>query len=122
MKTTTFPTTVNELLNHPQWDGFISDKLGNDLFINDPERAGRIHEAAEHGCDGSTHAEHIEDWREFAEVLYREERRRINQAETDEQADAIEAEIEAARDTLLADIDRAEQWHADHGTLDQQAA
>src|SRR4030095_10743784 len=33
-------------------------------FINEPERADRCHNAAEYGCDGKTHSEVIEDWRD----------------------------------------------------------
>jgi hypothetical protein len=33
-------------------------------WINEPERAGRCHAAADHGCDGKTHAEVIDDWRD----------------------------------------------------------
>lgn len=33
-------------------------------FINEPERAARVYDAAESGADGKTHAEVIEDWRE----------------------------------------------------------
>lgn len=33
-------------------------------FINEPERAARCRDAAEHGCDGKTHAEVIDDWRD----------------------------------------------------------
>jgi len=117
MKTkTALPTTVNELLNHPAWDGFISDKLGNDLFINDPDRAERIHDAAEDGCDGSTHAEHIEDWREFADILEREAQRNCD-GETDKQTDAKEKAVETAFAALTADIDACEKWHEDNGSL-----
>jgi len=105
--------TVKELLAHPRWDGFISDKLGNDLFISDPDRASRIHDAAEDGCDGSTHQEHIDDWREFAEMLHRES---WWHAETDEEAVRIDADYDA----LVADIDRAEKWHVDNGTINEE--
>lgn len=105
---TEFPKTVRDLLAHPRWDAFIGDKLGNDLFINDPERAARNADAAEHGEDGSTADEHCEDWREFAEILEREARR---QCETDEQ----ETELEEAADALDADIARVEKWHAENG-------
>ena len=43
--------TLDQLINTDEFMMFISDKLGNDLFINDPDRADRIHEAAEFGCD-----------------------------------------------------------------------
>jgi hypothetical protein len=105
--------TAKELLAHPRWDGFISDKLGNDLFINDPDRAERIHEAAEDGGDGSTHQEHIDDWREFAEILHREASRR---AESDEEATRIDADYDA----LVEDIDRSEKWHVDNGTINEE--
>ncbi len=117
---TTFPTNVTDMLGRRDYDSFISDKLGNDLFISDPDRADRIWKASEDGADGSTHAEHIEDWREFAKIIYGEERRRINKAESDEEADAIEAEIENAYDALIADIDRVEAWHEKNGSLHEQ--
>ena len=101
----TYPKTIDDLLNHPQFDSFIGSKLGNDLFINDPERAERIHDAAEDGCDGSTHYEVIEDWREFADMLFHslscEERE----------------EIEPAYDALMADIDACEAWYDKNGSL-----
>jgi len=117
MKTKTdYPTTVRALLEHPRWDGFIGDKLGNDLFINDPDRAARNHDAAEDGCDGSTHAEHIEDWREFADILEREAQRDCD-GETDEETDANEKAVETAFLALAADIDACEVYHKSKGTL-----
>jgi hypothetical protein len=107
--------TVKELIAHPRWDAFIGDKLGNDLFINDPDRASRIYEAADDGCDGSTHQEHIDDWREFAEILRLEASRC---AETDEEAARIDADYGA----LVADTDRAEKWHVENGTINQTGA
>ena len=100
-----FPKTINDLLAHPKWDGFIGSKLGNDLFINDPERAERIHDHAEDGCDGSTHAEHMEDWREFAEMLFRS-------LSWDERE-----EVEHIHDALLVEIDECEAWHEKNGSL-----
>ena len=90
--------TINDMLNSREYQAFISDRLGNDLFISDPDRADRLFEAAEEGADGSTHAEHIDDWRDF-----------INNA-----ADYPEH----IADALLAECDTVEQWHIDHGTLD----
>ena len=100
-----FPKTIDDLLAHPQWDGFIESKLGNDLFINDPDRAERIHDAAEDGCDGSTHAERIEDWRDFAEMLFRS-------LSWDERE-----EVEPIHDALLAEIDTCKAWHEKNGSL-----
>lgn len=101
----TFPSTIDQLLNHPKWDSFIGSKLGNDLFINDPERAERLHEAAEHGGDGSTHYEIIEDWREFVDILFRD----LPWDDRDE--------VEPLRDTLDAAINDCESWHEKNGSL-----
>lgn len=100
-----FPKTISELLSHPQWDGYISSKLGNELFINDPERAERINDAAEHGCDGSTHYETIQDWRDFADMLYRN-------LSWDERE-----EVEHIKDSLDSEINQCEEWHDKNGSL-----
>jgi len=115
-----FPSTVNELINHPSWDGFISDKLGNDLFINDPDRADRNYNAAEDGADGSTHAEHIEDWREFVDILESEASSLINCADSDEEADKLQNELNDAVEFIRADIDKCEAWHVANGSIDEQ--
>jgi len=106
--TITFPETIKELLNNPQYDGFIGSKLGNDLFISDPDRAERIHEAAEYGSDGSTHYEIIEDWREFADMLFRS-------LTGDEREEA-----ESSSDILHLAIKQCEEWHEKNGTLHEQ--
>jgi hypothetical protein len=102
-------TSIRELLELPGWDAFRDDKLGNDLFISDPDRANRIYDAAADGADGSTHAEVIEDWTEFAGQVYDEiEREAWNLDVSQEEADALEAFIEEARAKLDADIERCE--------------
>ncbi len=60
-------TCLDEMYNCSMYQGWISDRLGNDLFLSDPERADRIHKYAEDGSDGSTHGEVINDWDEFLE-------------------------------------------------------
>ena len=100
-----FPKTIDDLLSHPKWDGFIGSKLGNDLFINDPERAERIHDHAESGSDGSTHAERMEDWREFALDLWRS-------------LSMDEAKAERKNYLALMDaINGCEEWHDHVGSL-----
>jgi hypothetical protein len=111
-----FPSTVRDLLNHPEWDSFIASKLGNDLFYTDADRAKRIHEAAENGADGSTHAELIEDWREFAELMRREFLHEAFLAGDD----AAEAQIESASDALDAEINACERHHQKAGTLHEE--
>lgn len=104
-------STLEEMYGSMEFDAYISDKLGNDLFINDPERAERIHEAAEAGCDGSTHAEVIEDWRDFLNnlTLFDPEIEGDKGDITDEDYTRIEAEIDAC-----------EAWHQKNGSLNQQ--
>lgn len=99
--------TIDEMLNSREYQGFISDRLGNDLFLSDPDRADRMYEAAEDGCDGSTHAEVIEDWRTYAGIL------RDQAGEDDEQA-------QAGIDDLEAEIDACEKWHDENGSLNEQ--
>lgn len=103
-------SSLEEMYSSREYDAYISDRLGNDLFISDPDRAERIHEAAEHGTDGSTHAEVIEDWRDFLNSLkpidpdFPEDGGEI----TEEDFDRIEAEIAAC-----------ETWHEMNGSLNQ---
>lgn len=92
-------TKLGELWRSQEFQIFTESKLGNDLFINDPERANRIHDAAEHGCDGSTHAEHIEDWQEFLD--------------DSELPDEI-------KESIQKEIDACEAWHAANGSLHTQ--
>lgn len=88
--------TLRDLYSSPGFQSFIADKLGNDLFINDPDRADRIHAAAENGCDGSTHAEVIEDWQEYLNLLDEEE---------------------ADHRAIQEEIDACEEYHKNAGTL-----
>jgi DNA-binding FadR family transcriptional regulator len=111
----TIPTTIRELLTHPDWEGFIVDRLGSDLFINDPDRATRIHDAAEDGCDGSTHAEVIEDWMDFAKQIEQQAMREAwNESEEEE------ARVAAEFAKLYAEIEACERRHADAGTLHEE--
>lgn len=89
--------TINEMLNSDAYQRWEGSRLGNDLFISDPKRASRIHEYAEEGMNGSTHAEVIQDWRDYVA-----------------DADLPESEKEA----LNKEIDGAEEWHIKNGTID----
>ena len=75
-------------------------------FWNEPDRAARCYDAAEHGADGKTHAEVIGDWREAFRAMIRDRR-----------AWSEPARFIAA---VEAHFDAVEQWHADHGSLDQE--
>ena len=89
-------TCLGEMLNSPEYQAFESDVYGNDMFINDPERAERVYAAAEHGCNGSYHAEVIQDWRNFLNI-----------------ADYSDEILEH----ILAEIDACEDWHEQNGSL-----
>ena len=72
-------------------------------FINEPERAARCYDAAEYGCDGKTHAEVIEDWREAFDGWLRDHHRRHNRG--------------LFVDAVNAHFDRVELWHEKNGSL-----
>ena len=99
---------LREMLNSGEWDSYQDDRLGNNLFISDPDRANRIHAAAKHGADGSTHAEVIDDWRDFLRDVWKEELSEDRDS-ADERADLIESAIDAV-----------EAWHEQNGTLNEE--
>ncbi len=90
--------TINEMLNSDAYQRWESSRLGNDLFINDPKRAARIHEYAEEGLNGSSHAEVIQDWRDY-----------ISDSDFPEDVKAC----------LLKEVDRVEEWHIKNGSIDE---
>lgn len=121
MKTTiqSLPATIHDLVNSRGYDIFRESKLGNDLFISDPDRAERIHDAAENGADGSTHGETIDDWREYVEQL-RADACRESYKLDDADEDKAEAEINAWHDRITAEIDSCEAWHEANGSLHEE--
>lgn len=109
---------VNTMLKTRYWQAFIDDKLGNDLFITDPERADRIHEYAKDGIDGSTHQEHIQDWRDCLASM-----QVVDPDEGEITVDLDEGIITPeAYDAIADDIDAAERFHEFQGTLHQTGA
>jgi hypothetical protein len=80
----------------------------SDDWINDPERAERCLDAAEVGADGSTHREHIQDWRD-AFKYWIQDRRRGRWTTPDRFIAAVEAYF-----------DQVEQWHETNGSLDEE--
>ena len=93
-------------------DGFIrSDYVSNwtsekdSDFINEPERAVRCYNAAEFGCDGKTHAEVIEDWREAFRAWVRDSKRNRWHS-----PDRFLAAVETYFDSV-------EDWHDKNGSL-----
>ena len=107
---------LSELLASSFYQGFESDKLGNSLFINDPDRASRNFEAAADGCDGSTHQEKIDDMREGNELAERELYRPMFESMGfgDNSPMLAEALCQAVED----EINDCEQWHNKNGSLE----
>lgn len=81
-------------------------------FINEPERAARCYDAAEFGCDGKTHAEVIEDWREAFENMVKY-CLKANGKRHWEYPSRLSAGVNAL-------IDECESWHEKNGSLFQQ--
>lgn len=114
MKTKTaleFPCTLRELYSHPDFQPFGSS---SDDWLHDPERMERCNDAAENGADGSTHAEALEDWREFLARLEDDARRKAMWHER------VIAEIERRAESIRAEIDACEAWHRENGSLEKE--
>lgn len=106
-----FPSTLEELYNHPDFRSFGSS---SDDWLHDPERMERCDAAAEHGGDGSTHAEILEDWREFLSRLEDEARRKAMWH------DRVMAEVQRRVASIHAEIDACEAWHRENGSLQEE--
>jgi hypothetical protein len=72
-------------------------------FFNYPDRADRVYEAAEYGCEGKTHQEVIDDWRDAFDYMLRD-RKAWNRPKR----------FEAA---VQANFDETENWHMVNGSL-----
>jgi hypothetical protein len=75
-------------------------------FFNEPERAARVHEAAEYGGDGKTHAEVINDWRDAFRYWL-----------LDRKSENTHYRFE---DAVIAHFDSVEEWHDKNGSLFEQ--
>jgi hypothetical protein len=103
------PRTIRDIIDAPDFHPFPSS---SDAWINDPGRMERCTNAAEHGADGSTHAEIMDDWREYAREKYADARRALDY--DDERG---EARLDEAEAILEAEIDACECFHEAAGTL-----
>ncbi len=59
--------TLDDMIRSNGFQCWQSDNLGYDMYLSNPERKDRIEAAAEECADGSTHAEVIQDWRDYLE-------------------------------------------------------
>ena len=105
---------LHDLMESRDWDSYIGDKLGNALFLEDPERADRREAAAENGCDGSTHGEAIQDWRDFMDTLD------IFDPDFDVDEDGSWDITMEQEESIVKEIDNVEKWYEEHDTLEQE--
>lgn len=105
-------TTLNEMLQCESYQNYESNKLGNDLFINDPERAERIAEYAIDGCEGSTHAEKIEDMNDYLNSL------KVYDPLYDYDENLADYDItQEIYDNIIIEIMKCQSWHHTNGSL-----
>lgn len=89
---------LSDFLDSKDWQNWDAQNRES-LHYVDCDRDRRCREAAEHGCDGSTHAEVIDDWRQAVE-------------------DSTLGLFTKWK--LHAEIDATASWHKQNGSLDQQ--
>lgn len=87
--------TLDDLLNSREYDSMRFGSSSDDWFY-DAERMERVTREAIDGGDGSTHGEHIQDWRDCLELL--------------ELSDDVRLSIQS-------EIDDCEEWHTQNGTI-----
>jgi hypothetical protein len=101
-RTKTEITSLDDLIRSREFESYQESVLGNDCWINDPDRAKRMSDAAEHGCDGSTPGECIQDWQDFLDSL------------------SFDDDEEHIYDQIKAEIDECYEWHINNGSLDTE--
>lgn len=120
------PRTVSELIDLDgqafyEWQSQEIESGSYSFNRDRSDRFNRCYEASEDGADGSTHQEHIEDFRHYGEYVYGEIRRQAFRLDlSDEESAELDGAIDAAEDALVNDIDRCEEWHSKNGSLEQQ--
>lgn len=97
-------TRINDFVRWFADSPHVANQWGasSDDWINDPDRASRCDQAAEHGADGSTHAERIQDQREAFRHWIRDRRHH-------DYPYFVEA--------VTAHFDQLEAFHEDKGSL-----
>lgn len=90
--------TLDDLLNSEDYQNSCFGS-SSDGWSNDADRMERVEEAAKFGGDGSTHGEHIQDWRDTLGWL------------------GLDDEV---KESISKEIDATEKWHVDNGSIDEQ--
>jgi hypothetical protein len=83
------------------WDSDNRSCGGCGIILRDPERFDRMYKAAEFGSEGSTHAEIIDAWNEYLELI---------SGDIDEQT----------YDNISNEIIQCWDWHDKNGSLDTE--
>lgn len=91
--------TLEELYQSEYFQMYYQFPTSSDEWINNPDRMERCEEAAQEGCDGSTHQEIIDDWRECL--------------------DSLDLDDET-KESIAQEIDDCEKWHTENGSIDDQ--
>lgn len=129
------PESIDDVLDDEKWsEAYYNWSAANSNdFINCPDRAERCYEAAADGCDGSTHAENIDDFREYGDSLFFDLNRAVERAidgnemwdtmseeAADDLVNSYWEQFEACEQAYSADCDALEEWHDKNGSLNQQ--
>jgi hypothetical protein len=104
--------TLEDLYKSEEFQIYIEQTLGNDLFIRQPDRANRIYNAAEYGCNGSTHEEVIDDYLSFLKTL------KVFDPNFNNENEKENCDIEqAVFDLIEKEIEECREWHRKNGSL-----
>lgn len=131
------PESVSDVLSVSEWsEAYYNWSARNsEDFINCPDRAARCYDAAADGCDGSTHAENIDDFREYGNDLFYDLNKALEQAidshpaqdtlgdDSPEWCELVNLwweDFEKCEQAYSADVDALEDWHDKNGSLNQQ--
>lgn len=108
-------TDLKSMITSEGYQEWIDAKLGQDLFISDPERADRIAEGAEAGTMGSTNWEVIHDHMEYLNNLS------VFYPDESEDMEIVDFDItEATYKAIENELVEIEQYHKDVGTLEME--
>jgi hypothetical protein len=110
--------SLDDMLKSDYWHSYessIQENLGYSQSTRD--RCSRIYEYAEDGSDGSTHSEHMGDFRDCLNSLRVFDSSDIDLYDFDDlpRYDITDWQYSA----IERDIDDCELWHENNGSLDQ---
>jgi len=95
--------TLNDFLNSDYFQNYEHDFFNTNIyFMYDNKTIDRIFEAREDGCDGRTHFEVIDLWRDSIDCAWHD--------------DVV---TEKEYDDVVAEINKCELWHCENGSLFQ---